>query len=100
MQDMGIILKLVDNGYYEAVGRNVQSKFKKFALEEWEPIMYQTMIPADIALSVGLTLAIITFIVEGLHGQKKQIPHGGLLKHHDVTRHHSQAWLYNNWDEG
>ena len=68
---MGIILKLVDNGYYEAVGRNVQNKFKKFALEEWEPIMNQTMIPADVALSLGLTLAILTFIFEGLHWQKK-----------------------------
>ena len=86
-------MKLVDNGYYEAVGRNVQRKVKKFAISEVEPLMYQTMLLAYIAFFVGLTLAILTFMVERLHGQKKQIPQGGLLNHRHVTQRQSQASL-------
>ena len=74
MQDSGVIPKLVDQGYYELVGKNaqLQNKFREFKVEEWKPIMYQTMILAYFAFSVGLTLAIISFITEMMHGQKKQ----------------------------
>ena len=60
---MGIILKLIDNGYYEAFGRNIQVNSNEFATEEWEPIMNQALILAYVALSVGLILAILTFLL-------------------------------------
>ena len=87
MQDSGVIPKLVDQGYYELVGRNVQlqNKFREFKVEEWEPIMYQTMILAYLALSVGLTLAVISLITEMILGQKKLMPRRGLQS--------TQAWL-------
>ena len=86
-------MKLVDNGYYEAVGRNVQRKVKKFAISEWEPLLYQTMLLAYIAFCVGLTLAILTFMAERLHGQKKQIPQGRLPNHRHVAQRKSKASL-------
>ena len=86
MQDSGVIPKLVDQGYYEAVGRNAQgqAKFNEFKVNEWEPIMYQTMILAYVALSVGFIMAIISFMIEAIHGQKKQVPRVGLI--------HTQVW--------
>ena len=74
---MGIILKLVDNGYYEAFGRTIQAKSDDSATEAWEPMMYQFMILAYVGFSVGLILAILTFITEVFSGQRKQ---GRLLR--------------------
>lgn len=94
---MGIILKLIDNGYYEAFGRNIQVNSNEFATEEWEPIMNQALILAYVALSVGLILAILTFIIEVLSGQKKQGLRMGLSKHRDVTQRH--AWKEKGMEE-
>ena len=35
--------------------------------------MYQSIILAYVVISVGLIMAIITFVVEVMHGQKKQL---------------------------
>ena len=64
LQDMGIITKLMDNGYYEAFGRNVQINFSESLAEKWEPLMTQGMILVFVAFGVGLMLANLTFIVE------------------------------------
>ena len=64
LQDMGIITKLMDNGYYEAFGRNVQISFTESLAEKWEPLMIQGMILAFVAFGVGLMLANLTFIIE------------------------------------
>ena len=64
LQDMGIITKLMDNGYYEAFGRNVQINFGESLAEKWEPLMTQGMILVFVAFGVGLMLANLTFIVE------------------------------------
>ena len=61
---MGIIAKLMDNGYYEAFGRNAQINFSESLAEKWEPLMTQGMILVFVAFGVGLMLANLTFIVE------------------------------------
>ena len=77
-----MISKLVDQGYYEAVGRRVQLRadFREFQVDKWEPIMNQTMILAYVALSVGWTLSIISFHIEIMHGVKKPEPSGGWFR--------------------
>ena len=78
LQDMGIIAKLMDNGYYEAFGRNVQISFGESSAEKWEPLIIQGMILAFIAFGMGLILANLSFIIElswsawlDQHGSKK-----------------------------
>ena len=61
---MGIITKLMDNGYYEAFGRNIQINFKESLAEKWEPLITQGMILVFVAFGVGLMLANLTFIIE------------------------------------
>ena len=66
---MGIILKLIDNGNFGAFGRNTHINSTEFAAEKWEPMMNRGMILAYVGFSVGITLAIITFIIELFSGQ-------------------------------
>ena len=66
---MGIILKLIDNGNFGAFGRNTHINSTEFAAEKWEPMMKRGMILAYVGFSVGITLAIITFIIELFSGQ-------------------------------
>ena len=68
MQDTGILMKLLDKGYYKAYGRNIeQINFEKSFTTKWTPIANPSMIPAFFGLSLSLLLTILTFFVEVLY---------------------------------
>ena len=105
LQDMGIITKLMDNGYYEAFGRNVQINFSKSLAEKWEPLMTQGMILVFVAFGVGLMLANLTFIVElsgsawlDKQGSKKLLK-PTMYNHHVVWRQSIRIDEMRSWLE-
>ena len=64
LQDMGIIMKLMDNGYYEAFGRTVQISSKDIAAEKLEPMANQGVIFLYVTYFVGIALSTLIFIIE------------------------------------
>ena len=68
MQDTGILMKLLDKGYYKAYGRNIeQINFEKSFTTKWTPIANPSMIPAFFGLSLSLLFTILMFFVEVLY---------------------------------
>ena len=66
MQDLGILQKLLDDGYYKAFGRSMQLQInlKESTSRGWTPITNQRLFPAYVGLSICLILTILAAFTE------------------------------------